>query len=78
MAAGRCRSPEGATTSRDADFLEALSAPARRALANAGYTRIEQFTELSEAEVRRLHGMGPKGVELIRRALAAKGLSFSD
>ena len=43
-----------------------------------GYTWIEQSTELSEAEVGRLHGMGPKGVELIRRRLAAKGLSFSD
>jgi len=70
--------PEDATTNGDADFLEALSAPARRALANAGYTRIEQFTQLSEAEVGRLHGMGPRAVELIRRALAAKGLSFSD
>ena len=40
--------------------------------------RIEQFMELSEAEGGRLHGMGPRGVELIRRALAAKGLSFSD
>ena len=65
-------------TKSDAGFVDGLSAPARRALANAGYTRIEQFTELGEAEVARLHGMGPKGVELIRRALAAKGLSFSD
>ena len=61
----------------DADFPEGLSAPARRALANVGYTRIEQFTKLSEAEVGRLHGMGPRGVELIRRALADRGLSFS-
>ena len=65
-------------TKRDAGFVDGLSAPARRALADAGYTRIEQFTKLSEAEVGRLHGMGPKGVELIRRALAAKGLSFAD
>ena len=65
-------------TQRDAEFVEGLSKPARRALANAGYTRIEQFTALSEAEVGRLHGMGPQGVERIRRALTAKGLSFSD
>jgi hypothetical protein len=65
-------------TKDDAEFVDGLSKPARRARANAGYTRIEQFTKLSEAEVGRLHGMGPKGVELIRRALAAKGLSFAD
>ena len=65
-------------TKSDAEFVDGLSKPARRALANAGYTRIEQFTKLSEGEVGRLHGMGPKGVELIRRALAAKGLSFAD
>jgi hypothetical protein len=65
-------------TKSDAEFVAGLPKPARRALANAGYTRLEQFTELTEAEVGRLHGMGPKGVELIRRALAAKGLSFSD
>ena len=65
-------------TKSDADLPGGLSRPARRALANAGYTRIEQFTKLSEAEVGRLHGMGPQGVESIRGALAAKGLSFSD
>ena len=65
-------------TKSDAEFVTGLSKPARRALANAGYTRIEQFTKLSEAEVARLHGMGPRGVELIRRALAAQGLSFAD
>ncbi len=65
-------------TKSDAEFVDGLSKPARRALANAGYTRIEQFTKLSEAEVARLHGMGPRGVELIRRALAAQGLSFAD
>ena len=65
-------------TKSDAELVDGLSRPARRALANAGYTRIEQFTKLSEAEVGRLHGMGPKGVELIRRALASQGLSFAD
>ena len=65
-------------TKSDSDLPPGLAAPARRALAQAGYTRIEQFTELTEAEVRQLHGMGPKALELIRLALAAKGLSFSN
>lgn len=66
------------TNEGGSDLAMGLAAPARRALAQAGYARIEQFTELTEAEVRKLHGMGPKAVEEIRRALAAKGLSFSN
>lgn len=57
--------------------LPKLSAPARRALAAAGYVRLEQFTRLTENEVLQLHGMGPKALEQIRRALADKGLAFS-
>lgn len=58
--------------------LPKLSNPARRALASAGYLRLEQFTKLTEAEILKLHGMGPKALEQIRQALAAKGQSFAD
>jgi hypothetical protein len=60
------------------DLPAGLAKPAQRALAAAGYRRLEQFTSISEAEVLKLHGMGPKAIELLRRALAAKGLSFAD
>jgi hypothetical protein len=63
---------------QESDLPTELSNPARRALVGAGYVRLEQFTRLSEAEVLRLHGMGPKGVDMIRRALEARGLSFAD
>ena len=63
---------------QESDLPSGLSNPARRALAGAGYVRLEQFTRLSEAELLRLHGMGPKGVDTIRRALAARGLSFAN
>jgi len=65
-------------TQQESDLPSELSNPARRALVGAGYVRLEQFTSLSEGEVLRLHGMGPKGVEMIRRALDAKGLSFAE
>jgi hypothetical protein len=65
-------------TKGDSDLPEGLAAPARLALAQAGYTRIDQFTELTEAEVRQLHGMGPKATQQIRLALAAKARSFSN
>ena len=60
------------------DLPPGLAKPAQRALTRAGYSRLEQFTKLSEAEVLRLHGMGPKAVDQIRRALAASGQSFAD
>ena len=54
-----------------------LSQPARRALAGAGYARLEQLTEVGEDELLKLHGMGPKALDRLRQALAAKGLSFA-
>ncbi len=60
------------------DLPPGLAKPARRALTRAGYSRLDQFTKLSEEEVLQLHGMGPKALDQIRRALAAKGLSFAD
>jgi Integrase core domain len=53
-----------------------LSAPARRALSGAGYTRLDQLAEVSESELKKLHGMGPTAVEALRAALAERGLSF--
>jgi DNA-directed RNA polymerase alpha subunit len=58
--------------------LPKLAAPARRALAGAGYTRLEDLTQVTEAEVKKLHGMGPNAVEALRNALAERGLSFHD
>ena len=74
----RSHEPRGwmAVTKIDPDMPGGLAAPARRALAEAGYSRIEQFTSVTEAEIRQLHGMGRKAIEQIRLALAAKGLSF--
>ena len=53
-----------------------LAVPARRALAGVGIVRLKQLAKLSEAEVKQLHGIGPKALAVLRRALAAKGLSF--
>ena len=63
---------------QESDLPTELASPARRALVGAGYVRLEQFTKLSQADLMRLHGMGPKALDQIRRALAAKGLSFAD
>jgi len=60
------------------NFPEKLAAPARRALAGAGITRLEQLAQVSEAELKKLHGMGPRGIDMLREALKAKGLDFAD
>jgi len=54
-----------------------LAQPARRALANAGYTRLDQLAGLREADIARLHGVGPSALAQQRQALAAHGLSFA-
>ena len=60
------------------DLPAELPKPARRALAAAEYLRLDQFAKVGEAEVQRLHGMGPKALDQIRRALAANGQAFAD
>ena len=62
---------------RESDLPIELAQPARRALVGAGYLRLEQLTKLYEAEVKQLHGIGPKALDQLRRALSAKGLSFA-
>jgi hypothetical protein len=61
----------------DSDLPTGLAAPARRALAGAGISRLEQLTEMSETEVKHLHGIGPNTLDQLRHALAANGLSFA-
>ena len=53
-----------------------IGAPATRALEAAGYSRLEQLTKISEAELGQLHGMGPKALVILRETLKEKGLSF--
>jgi uncharacterized protein YdhG (YjbR/CyaY superfamily) len=63
---------------KGSDLPPGLAQPARRALAGAGYTRLEQFTRVTEAELLQLHGMGPKALKAIRKALQARGLAFAE
>lgn len=56
--------------------LPKLSAPARRALARAGYSTLEELAQANESEVARLHGMGPKAMDALRDSLHQHGLSF--
>jgi hypothetical protein len=56
--------------------LPALSAPALRALSSAGYSRLSQLAGVPAAELRKLHGMGPKALRLLQDALEQRGMSL--
>ncbi len=58
------------------ESLKGLSRPAERALATIGVTRLSQLTKYTEKEISNLHGMGPKGIRVLRAALKERGLSF--
>ncbi len=57
-------------------FLSLLSAPARRALQNAGIITLKKLSEKSEKEILQLHGMGPGSIPKLRVALSENGLKF--
>jgi hypothetical protein len=48
------------------DGFPKLAAPARRALSVAGYVRLDQLAEVSEADVKKLHGMDPNALAALR------------
>ena len=58
------------------DFLTGLSAPARRALQNAGIATLKKLAGFTEPEILALHGMGPSSIPKLRQALAAEKLAF--
>ncbi|SHI60137.1 DNA-binding protein [Wenxinia saemankumensis] len=54
----------------------ALPAPAERALEAEGIRTLGDVAQRSEAELRGLHGLGPRAIAILREALAARGLTF--
>jgi hypothetical protein len=62
---------------QESNLPPGLAAPAMRALVGAGYMRLEQLAEVSETEIKQLHGIGPNALKQLHSALAAKGLSFA-
>lgn len=55
------------------DLPDGLAGPARRALLQAGLRRLDQVRALNEHELRKLHGIGPRAIEQLRRALDGRG-----
>jgi hypothetical protein len=60
------------------DLPTKLSRPAQRALAGAGIQNLKQLSKFSEADIKKLHGIGPNAMGQLQAALVAKGLSFAE
>jgi hypothetical protein len=60
------------------DFPRGIGQPATRALIAAGYSRLDQLTKVTEADLLKLHGMGPKALGILRSTLDARGQSFAE
>ncbi|HQV68813.1 MAG TPA: hypothetical protein PLJ62_06980 [Thermoflexales bacterium] len=56
--------------------LPKLSAPAQRALASVGITRLSDLGKFTEAEIANLHGIGPNALKALKEAMAKNGLEF--
>jgi hypothetical protein len=58
------------------DVLPKIGAPATRALNAAGYTGLGQLAGVPISELSTLHGMGPKALGIIQKALEQHGLKL--
>ena len=67
-----CEKLKGSTL----DFLQALSAPARRALERAKVNSLQQLATWREADLLALHGVGPASIPKLKALLEAEGLRF--
>lgn len=58
------------------DWTAGLSTPARRALSAAGIKTAKQLAKHSEADILKLHGIGPTAIPRLKAALKEEGLTF--
>jgi DNA-directed RNA polymerase alpha subunit len=59
------------------DIPKNIGKPALRALENANIHYLEQLTSISQDELLKLHGVGPKAVRILGEKLAELGIDFA-
>lgn len=64
--------------STETPLPETLPHPLRGALVHAGLTTLEAVAGRYCADLLALHGVGPKGIRMLRVELAARGMSLAD
>lgn len=64
------------THPNESAFPKGVSGPALRALHGAGVRSLRELTRWSEADLGKLHGMGPKALGVLKVAMEEEGLRF--
>jgi len=78
------RAPSGEERQVTADEVPATEFPrsigkvATRELALHGYTRFEHLTRASRKSLLRIHGVGPKSVNILEEELKKRGLGYQE
>lgn len=54
-----------------------IGKPTLRVLESANIVRLDQLSSISQEELLKLHGVGPKAVRILSDALAEKGMCFA-
>jgi predicted flap endonuclease-1-like 5' DNA nuclease len=60
------------------DLPNEIGKTAARELSLNGITSLDQVARHSRKELLAIHGVGPKAIRILERALAAKGLGYKD
>jgi Helix-hairpin-helix domain len=64
------------THPNQAAFPPGVGGPALRALSSAGIRSVADLARWTEADLAKLHGLGPKALGVLHSALEASGRSF--
>lgn len=67
---------ETATPGKVGDLPKAIGGPATAALVSAGITTLAQLAKRTQAELKEMHGVGPKAIRILTEALAESGRSL--
>ncbi|MBW4721840.1 hypothetical protein [Saccharothrix obliqua] len=62
----------------ETEFPHRIGRTAKRVLALEGYTKYEHLTKTTAKDLLKIHGMGKKGITILREELSARGLAFAD
>ncbi|MFI8569259.1 DNA-binding protein [Rhodococcus sp. NPDC078407] len=65
-----------AETDEHSDFPEGTGKPASGAFRAAGYLCLDDLVGVPASELRKLHGVGPKALEVVQAALEQTGRSL--